>query len=164
MKCHSRWQDRAFENISIHTTNPYFCWAHQQVARFSLQCWQIQLLRLLWNNKGSLKRGWEKSHNDSIQSLLPSNKNNSLLCLQSHSWQSHVTPYGFTLGNLMECHPESGGQGFPFSPDLQRNGVMTSKERHAYYLGSVQKPQGKYQDSNVLCARQKLLGCSLQDE
>lgn len=116
---------------SVFTWQTPICWAHQQVARFSLQCWQIQLLRRLGCNKESLKRGWEKARNDSIRSLLPSNKNNHLLCLQSHSWQSHVASYGFTLGNLAEGHPQTGKRVLPFSWVLERNGVVTPEERHA---------------------------------
>lgn len=139
------------QRTSVFTWQTPICWAHQQVARFSLQCWQIQLLRLLGYNKEILKRGWEKACNDSIWSLLPSNKNNRLLCLQSPSWQSHVASCSFTLGNLVEGQPQIGKRVPPFSWVLERNGVMMSKERHSCLSRRIcSRPDGKISGQQCL--------------
>ena len=88
---------------------PQVC-CSQDVAWFSPPCWQIQQLRLLRSNKGSPERGQEKAPGK-VWSLLPSNKNNRLLCRPAKSYPTRPScPKGCTLGTLMECHPESRGR------------------------------------------------------
>lgn len=143
---------------SVFTRQIPIYWVHQQVAEFSPQCWQTQLLRPLCNNNESLKRGWEKDCNDSIWSLLASNKNNLVLCLRCCSWQLSSPAWLYSAK--------------PPSPEQQSPAFLScSREKWSCDLSgkmclSITEDLLESHVENIriamhLCATQKLLGCFL---